>query len=119
LSFLNIHIQTSYDTVSAIWNFIYPVDGQNILLTIASYLGIAVLLYGTFFNSKLNLFFSLLGLIVLSLTAISFYPHFWSWQRETVINPQYLFILFTVINLTINVKTIKGFSTVKNRQPSR
>jgi hypothetical protein len=100
--------------VSAIWNFIYPIDGQNVLLTIASYLGIAVLLYGTFFKSKLNLYFSLLGLIVLVLTATSFYPNFWSWQRETLINPQYLFILFTVISLTMNVKTIKRTSTVKS-----
>jgi hypothetical protein len=120
LSFLNIHIQTGYDTVNAIWNFIYPVDGQNILLTVASYMGIALTLYSAFFRNKLTLYLSYLGLVLLWASFIYFYPNYWSKQRETFINPQYLFVLWTVILLTINFWIIfKRQTLIKSEQPSR
>jgi hypothetical protein len=120
LGFLNIHIQTSPDTVNAIWNFIYPIDRQNILLTISSYMGIAVMLHSAFFKRKRALYLSFLGLILLWASVISFYPYYWSDQRMVIVNPQYLFVLLTAIIMAINFFIIfKGQTSIKDEQPSR
>ena len=120
LSFLNIHIQTSYDTVNAIWNFIYPIDSQKLFLTTTSYIGIAVTLYSAFFKNRWTLYFSFLGLVLLWTSVTFFYPYYWSDQRRTFINPQYLFVILTIVLMTIHLLTIfKKQTLIKSEQPSR
>ena len=103
LSFLNIHMQTGYDTVNAIWDFIYKPVSEFILFTISSCLGIFLLIVSSFTKNKWSFLFGIIGVCLLLLSLFSLHLTYWDLQRENLINPQYLFILTTASTLTLNI----------------
>jgi len=106
ICFLNIHIQTSDDTVSAIWNFIYKSGHKFISLKLISYAGILLLIISALIKHKLHTLSFFIGLSLLWLAVFTFYPYYWSLQREDYLNPQYLFILATIIIIAIKIYEI-------------
>jgi len=103
ICFLNIHIQTSYDTVSAIWNFIYKPANKYISLTLISYSGILLLIISSLTKQKWHSLSFFIGLSLLWVAVFTFYPDYWSLQREDYLNPQYLFILTTIIIIALKI----------------
>ena len=96
-------MQTGYDTVNAIWDFIYKPVSEFILFTISSCLGIFLLIVSSFTKNKWSFLFGIIGVCLLLLSLFSLHLTYWDLQRENLINPQYLFILTTASTLTLNI----------------
>lgn len=98
VSFLNIHIQTSYDTVTAIWVFVFE-SNKNYILPILGLIGMALLVMSLFILRKTGKTMLLSGMCLLWVVVMSFYPDYFDLQREIIFNPQYLIILSSFLAL--------------------
>lgn len=109
ICFLNIHIQTSSDTVNAVWNFIYQPNAKYMSLVLMSYPGIIFLLISNISRFKFRFIAFIVGLSLLCLVLLRFYPDFESMQRETYINPQTLFVLTVILMTVLRIIEYKSF----------
>lgn len=119
LSFLNIGITETGCSIWDIWAAISVREGSSLFTKVASYLGILLLLFSVLVKSRFTLNASWYGIVLLWGAVATFYPYYWDIQRYDWVNPQYLFILSTAIQMVMNLR--KAFylkSTVKQVNPA-
>jgi len=108
ISFLNIQIKQSADNMTSIWCFIWKPDKQHVLMSIVSYIGILLTLipFTQFFNKELKkpILLSYVGIAILWIIVLIFFPFLCEYQRENLLNYQYTFLLstlFLILNKSI------------------
>jgi len=98
ISFLNIEIR-SMDTVSSIWVYLYLLKPSGIF----SIIGILLLLVSLINKPVTRTYYSAIGLLIMWVVVISFYPKYLSSQKSNLINSQSLFILSSIIIAALKI----------------
>jgi len=100
ISFLTIYIQTGDDTTVALWAFLYEPQPDYLPQILMSYNGIVLLALPLIKSISRKVIFTLTGVALLCVSLITFYPEYSQWQRENIVNPQYIFV-FAVISTIV------------------
>jgi len=116
VSFLNIYVQTGPDTLVAIWAFIYEPPPEYLPLTLMSYNGIVFLALPLFRSVSRKVIFTIAGVVLLSVSLITFYPEYSVWQRENIVNPQYIFALASVLTIVLGLINYRVRNKLKEQE---
>ena len=110
-SFLNIRIR-NLDTMSSIWVYLYLLKPSGIL----SMIGILFLLASLINKTEKNIYYFIIGLLLIWAVVLSFYPNYHSSQRTNLVNAQSLFIISNIA--IVSLKTFEYFRVKTNRNNS-